>query len=151
MIDLLMAPKYSDFILRIRDVRVAAMFDMDFEQIQGKIKEIMEEATTTTAGIKAAILLSKEGLPIASALPASLEEAEIAAMAASILGVADLAAERMEQGILEEVLMTNEKGLIIMRSAGEKAILVLAASKNVKTGLLVYAARTASEKIAPLL
>ena len=151
MIDLLMAPKYSDFILRIRDVRVAAMFDMDFEQIQGKIKEIMEEATTNTAGIKAAILLSKEGLPIASALPASLEEAEIAAMAASILGVADLAAERMEQGILEEVLMTNEKGLIIMRSAGEKAILVLAASKNVKTGLLVYAARTASEKIAPLL
>ncbi len=151
MIDLLMAPKYSDFILRIRDVRVAAMFDMDFEQIQGKIKEIMEEATTTAAGIKAAILLSKEGLPIASALPASLEEAEIAAMAASILGVADLAAERMEQGILEEVLMTNEKGLIIMRSAGEKAILVLAASKNVKTGLLVYAARTASEKIAPLL
>ncbi len=151
MIDLLIAPKYGDFILRIRDVSVATMFDMDFEQIQGKIKEIMEEATTTAAGIKAAILLSKEGLPIASALPAGLEEAEIAAMAASILGVADLAAERMEQGTLEEVLMTNEKGLIIMRSAGEKAILVLAASKNVKTGLLVYAARTASEKIAPLL
>ncbi len=151
VIDLLIAPKYGDFILRIRDVSVATMFDMDFEQIQGKIKEIMEEATTTAAGIKAAILLSKEGLPIASALPASLEEAEIAAMAASILGVADLAAERMEQGTLEEVLMTNEKGLIIMRSAGEKAILVLAASKNVKTGLLVYAARTASEKIAPLL
>ncbi|MEE9540242.1 MAG: hypothetical protein V3V85_01965, partial [Candidatus Thorarchaeota archaeon] len=60
-------------------------------------------------------------------------------------------AERMEQGTLEEVLMSNEKGLIIMRSAGEKAILVLAASKNVKTGLLVYAARMASEKIAPLL
>ena len=151
MIDLLMARKYVDFVLRIRDMSVATMFDMDFEQIQGKIKEIMEEATPTAAGIKAAILLSKEGLPIASALPASLEEAEIAAMAASILGVADLAAERMEQGTLEEVLMTNEKGLVIMRSAGEKAILVLAASKNVKTGLLVYAARTASEKIAPLL
>ena len=151
MIDLLMARKYVDFVLRIRDMSVATMFDMDFEQIQGKIKEIMEDATTTAAGIKAAILLSKEGLPIASALPASLEEAEIAAMAASILGVADLAAERMEQGTLEEVLMTNEKGLVIMRSAGEKAILVLAASKNVKTGLLVYAARTASEKIAPLL
>jgi predicted regulator of Ras-like GTPase activity (Roadblock/LC7/MglB family) len=126
VIDLLMARKYVDFVLRIRDMSVATMFDMDLEQIQGKIKEIMEEATTTAAGIKAAILLSKEGLPI-------------------------LAAERMEQGTLEEVLMTNEKGLVIMRSAGEKAILVLAASKNVKTGLLVYAARTASEKIAPLL
>jgi predicted regulator of Ras-like GTPase activity (Roadblock/LC7/MglB family) len=80
-----------------------------------------------------------------------LEEAEIAAMSASILGVADLAAERLEQGMLEEILITNEKGLIIMRGAGEKAILVLAASKGMKTGLLVYSAKTASEKIAPLL
>ena len=72
-------------------------------------------------------------------------------MAASILGVADLAAERLDQGALEEILMTNEKGLVIMKSAGEKAILVLAASKGVKTGLLVYAATTATEKIAPLL
>jgi hypothetical protein len=97
------------------------------------------------------MLLSKEGLPIASAVPQGLEEAEIAAMAASILGVADLAAERMDQGALEEILMTNEKGLMIMKSAGEKAILVLAARKGLKTGLLVYAANTAVEKIAPLL
>ena len=80
-----------------------------------------------------------------------LEEAEIAAMAASILGVADLAAERMDQGILEEILLTNEKGLVIMKSAGEKAILVLAAGKSMKTGLLVYAAQTAAEKIGPIL
>ncbi|MHA1925367.1 MAG: roadblock/LC7 domain-containing protein, partial [Candidatus Thorarchaeota archaeon] len=96
-------------------------------------------------------LLSKEGLPIASAVPQGLEEAEIAAMAASILGVADLAAERMDQGILEEVLLTNQKGLMIMKSAGEKAILVLAAAKSMKTGLLVYAAKTACDSIAPLL
>ena len=72
-------------------------------------------------------------------------------MAASILGVADLAAERMDQGTLEEILLTNEKGHMIMKSAGEKAILVLAANKGMKTGLLVYAANTAAEKIAPLL
>jgi len=111
----------------------------------------MEESTSLTGGIRAWMLLSKEGLPIASAVPQGLEEAEIAAMAASILGVADLAAERLDQGVLEEILMTNEKGLVIMRSAGEKAILVLAAGKQTKTGLLVYAANTAAEKIAPLL
>lgn len=127
------------------------MFDPGFEELQGKLRVIMEESTTLTAGIRAWMLLSKEGLPIASAVPQGLEEAEIAAMAASILGVADLAAERLDQGALEEILMTNEKGLVIMRSAGEKAILVLAASKGIKTGLLVYAANTAAEKIAPLL
>ena len=83
----------------------------------------MEEATSLAAGIRAWMLLSKEGLPIASAVPQGLEEAEIAAMAASILGVADLAAERMDQGLLEEVLITNEGGFMIMKSAGEKATL----------------------------
>ena len=127
------------------------MFDADFEQLQGKLRAIMEEATNLTAGIKAWMLLSKEGLPISSAVPQGLEEAEIAAMAASILGVADLAAERMEQGILEEVLLTNERGYVIMKSAGDKAILVMAATKAVKTGLLVYSAKQATEKIGTLL
>ena len=127
------------------------MFDPGYDELQGKLREILEESTTLTPGIRAWMLLSKEGLPIASAVPQGLEEAEIAAMAASILGVADLAAERLDQGTLEEILMTNEKGLVIIRSAGEKAILVLAASKGIKTGLLVYSANTAAEKIAPLL
>ncbi|TFG34894.1 hypothetical protein EU527_00900 [Candidatus Thorarchaeota archaeon] len=127
------------------------MFDPGFEELQGKLRFIMEESTSLATGIRAWMLLSKEGLPISSAVPQGLEEAEIAAMAASILGVADLAAERLDQGILEEILMTNEKGFVIMKSAGEKAILVLAASKGMKTGLLVYAANQAAEKIAPLL
>ncbi len=127
------------------------MFDPGFEELQEKLREIMEEATALATGIRAWLLLSKEGLPISSAVPHGLEEAEIAAMSASILGVADLAAERLEQGTLEEILITNAKGLIIMRGAGEKAILVLAARKDMKAGLLVYAAKTATEKIAPLL
>jgi predicted regulator of Ras-like GTPase activity (Roadblock/LC7/MglB family) len=131
--------------------RVAAILNPEFEQLQGKLRQIMEEATAMAAGVRAWMLLSKEGLPIASAVPQGLEEAEIAAMAASILGVADLAAERMEQGSLEEVLVTNEQGLMLIKSAGEKAILFLAASKELKTGLLVWAAKTACEHIAPLL
>jgi len=130
---------------------VDIMFDPGFEELQVKLRVIMEESTALIGGIRAWMLLSKEGLPISSAVPEGLEEAEIAAMAASILGVADLAAERLDQGTLEEILMTNEKGLVIMRSAGEKAILVLAAKKSIKTGLLVYAANTAAEKIAPIL
>ena len=132
-------------------MQVEAMFDPGFEELQAKLKLIMEESTSLATGIRAWMLLSKEGLPISSAVPQGLEEAEIAAMAASILGVADLAAERLDQGILEEVLMTNEKGFVIMKAAGDKAILILAASKGIKTGLLVYAANQAAEKIAPLL
>lgn len=119
--------------------------------MQEKFREIMEDATSLSTGVRAWMLLSKEGLPIASAVPHGLEEAEMAAMAAAILGVADLAAERMDQGLLEEILMTNQDGLMLIKSAGEAAILVLAAAKTMKPGILVYAAKTACEKIAPLL
>ncbi len=127
------------------------MMDVDFEELRGKIREIVEEATSLATGIKAWMLLSKEGLPIDAAVPESLEAAEIAAMAASILGVADLAAERLDQGQLEEVLITNEHGQIILKSAGEKAIIVLAARRDMKPGLLVYAAKSAADRIAPLI
>ncbi len=128
------------------------MMDIDFEELRGKVRSILEDATELAQGkIKAWMLLSKEGLPIDSAVPQTLEEAEIAAMAASILGVADLAAERMEQGQLEEVLLTNEHGQLILKSTGEKAILVMAAKKDLRVGMLVLAAKEAAEKIAPLL
>lgn len=127
------------------------MLELVLEELEEKVKQIMEEATSLAAGIKAWVLLSKEGLPIASSISQDKEEAETAAMAASLLSVADLAAEKMEQGILEEVLLTNERGLIILKSAGERAIMVIAASKSLKTGLLVYAAKTACDEIATLL
>ncbi len=127
------------------------MFEQSSAEMQEKFREIMEDATSLSTGVRAWMLLSKEGLPIASAVPHGLEEAEMAAMAAAILGVADLAAERMDQGLLEEILMTNQDGLMLIKSAGEAAILVLAAAKTMKPGILVYAAKTACEKIAPLL
>ena len=51
------------------------MFDPSFDELQGKLRLIMEEATALTAGVRAWILLSKEGLPIASAVTQGLEEA----------------------------------------------------------------------------
>ena len=47
----------------------AFMFDPAFEELQGKLRQIMEEATSLATGVKAWMLLSKEGLPIASAVP----------------------------------------------------------------------------------
>ena len=127
------------------------MMSEEFRELQKQVKDIMDEATELTAGIKAWILLSKEGLPMVSAMGEGYEEAEIAAIAASILGVADLAAEKMDQGLLEEVLLTNEKGMILMKSAGDKAILMFAANRRVRSGMLVLAAKNACEKIAGLL
>ena len=132
-------------------MEVSLNYDSDFDELHGKIHEILEEAKSLATGIRGWQLLSIEGLPISSDVRKDMDEGQIAAITASILSVADLAAERFEHGFLEDILLTNEKGHIMVKGVGQRAILVLEATKEMKTGLLVYAAKTASEKIAPIL
>ena len=57
-------------------MELAAIFEPGFDELHGKIREIMEDATSLATGVRAWLLLSKEGLPISSAVPEGLEEAE---------------------------------------------------------------------------
>ncbi|MHA2425732.1 MAG: roadblock/LC7 domain-containing protein [Candidatus Thorarchaeota archaeon] len=132
-------------------MEVLLNYDNDFDELHGKIHEILEESKSLATGIRGWQLLSIEGLPISSHVRKDMDESQIAAITASILSVADLAAERFEHGLLEEVFITNEKGQIMVKGAGDRAILVLEAAKEMKPGLLVYAAKTAAEKIAKIL
>ncbi|MHA1247715.1 MAG: hypothetical protein ACTSPE_10340 [Candidatus Thorarchaeota archaeon] len=43
------------------------MMDVDFEELRAKVREIVEDSTSLATGIKAWMLLSKEGLPIDAA------------------------------------------------------------------------------------
>ncbi len=119
------------------------------EDVRKILKNIRK--TPGAEGVTSSMLLSKEGLPIVSALPADVEEAEMSAVGASILGAADLAAERSDQGMLKEVLITNEEGQIVLTNCGESAIIMVWADKDVRSGSLVYAARKASNEIKAIL
>lgn len=132
-------------------MEVLLNYDSDFNDLHGKIHEILEEAQSLATGVRGWQVLSLEGLPISSHVRQDMNEDEIAAITASILSVADMAAERYGHGALEEVFITSKTGQIMVRGAGDRAILVLEAARDMKSGLLVYAAKTAAEKIARIL
>lgn len=128
------------------------MLELEEKKLEDVKKVLMNIRKSPGAeGVTSSMLLSKEGLPIVSALPQGIEEAEMSAVGASILGAADLAAERAEQGALMEVLIKNEDGQILLTNCGESAILMVWADKETKPGSLIFASRRAAQEVKKIL
>ena len=111
----------------------------------------LDELNGSTADIEASALISTDGLMIASALPAGMDEDRIGAMSAALLSLGDRAARELARGGLERVLIQGQKGYVIMSSAGGEAVLTVLAKPNAKLGLIFLDIRRAAETLAELI
>jgi hypothetical protein len=62
------------------------------------------------AEIEAAAVVSFDGLPMASALPAGMDEDRVAAMSAALLSLGERAAQGLGRGELSQVYIEGETG-----------------------------------------
>ncbi|MHA1732230.1 MAG: roadblock/LC7 domain-containing protein [Promethearchaeota archaeon] len=100
--------------------------------------------------VKAASIVSVEGLPIASALPRSVDETRVAAMTAAMLSLAERATQELQKGDFEQVYVRGTEGYILVMGAGPNAVLTVSATRDVKLGLIFLDTKRACEKIARL-
>ena len=101
--------------------------------------------------VEAAAVVSFDGLPMASALPATMDEDRVAAMSAALLSLGERAAEGLGRGALSQVYIEGESGTVFLVSADDEAVLVAVASKGAKVGMMLYEVRRAAEAIASVL
>ncbi len=101
--------------------------------------------------VKAAAIVSVEGLPIASALPQGVDETRIAAMTAALLSLAERAALELNKGEFEQVYVKGSSGYLLVLSAGQNAVLTVSTTKDVRLGLIFLDCRRTCEKIAKLI
>jgi uncharacterized protein len=116
---------------------------------------LLERALTAllaqAAEIEAAAVVSFDGLPMASALPASMDEDRVAAMSAALLSLGERAAEGLGRGELSQVYIEGENGTVYLVSADDEAVLVAVAAKGAKVGLMLYEVRRAAAAVADAL
>jgi predicted regulator of Ras-like GTPase activity (Roadblock/LC7/MglB family) len=93
--------------------------------------------------IEASALVSVDGLMIASALSAQVEEERVSAMSAAMLSLGDRIAEELSRGSLDQVFVRGEDGYVLLMSVGEEAVLTALARKNAKLGLIFLEMRRA--------
>jgi len=124
--------------------------------------EILERTLQTlhaaVPGIIASVIVNIDGL-LVSAYPPGDEEnfhenptssPQVAAMAATLIGLAERTLGRLAQGDLERLLMEGEDGVMVVYPAGRAALAVLV-RKDVKMGMVLYAAHRARNDVMKIL
>jgi hypothetical protein len=100
--------------------------------------------------IEASAVVSVDGLIMASALPAEVEEDRVSAMSAAMLSLGERIASELGRGSLEQVFIRGDNGYVILTAIGEEAVLTALAREGAKLGLIFLEMRRAAEDLARL-
>lgn len=104
----------------------------------GRLDRAMSDLLKQTPEIEAAAIVTFDGLPMASALPESMDEDRVAAMSAALLSLGERAASGLGRGELSQVFIEGDAGTVFLVSCDGEAVLVAVAAKGAKTGLMLY-------------
>jgi len=109
------------------------------------IMQILRDAEQNVDGIQGVAVASSDGLPMASAVDAKIGEAELAALASSLLSIGSTAITNLKKGELDSIYVKCEKGYILLRHSGPLAVVLFITETNARLGpLLLELKRTAA-------
>jgi len=117
------------------------------EQLVNRLRSMQAAAPD----IEASAIVSVDGLIMASALPADVEEDRVSAMSAAMLSLGERIASELGRGGLEQVYIKGNAGFIILTSVGAEAVLTALAHQDAKLGLIFLEMRRAAEDLVKLI
>jgi len=115
------------------------------------LDDLLKKLLGAIPEVKAAAIVSAEGLPIASALPQGVDETRIAAMTAALLSLSERAIIEMNKGDFDQLYVKGSDGYLLILQAGPNAVLTVSTTKDVRLGLILLDCRRTCEKIAQLI
>lgn len=115
------------------------------------LNKILRALQSGSPDVEASALISDDGLMIASALPAHIDETRVAGMSATLLSLGTRAATELERGSVQEVLVRGEDGYAVMVASGQGTLLLVMASASAKLGLIFLDMRRAVTDIRKVL
>jgi uncharacterized protein len=110
----------------------------------------LRDMQAASPDIEASAVVSVDGLIMASALPAEVEEDRVSAMSAAMLSLGERIAGELGRGALEQVYIRGGRGYVILTAVGEEAVLTALAREQAKLGLVFLEMRRAAEDLTRL-
>lgn len=104
-----------------------------------------------TPDIEASVVVSVDGLVMASSLPAGVDEDRISAMSAAMLSLGDRITSELGRGELAQVYIKGSEGIIVLMAVGEDAVLTVLARATAKLGLIFLDMKRAVDDLVRLL
>ena len=121
------------------------------EPTTDSLDDILKKLLAAIPEVKAAAIVSAEGLPIASALPQGVDETRIAAMTAALLSLAERSVIELDKGEFDQLYVKGSDGYLLVLQAGPNAVLTVSTTKDVRLGLIFLDCKRTCEKIAKLI
>lgn len=122
------------------------------------LEQELKKLYSIVEGVTAIVVVNIDGL-LVSAYPSSDERSphdnptsspQVAAMAATLVGLAEKTLKRLAQGQLERLLMEGEDGTMVVYPAGRTAVAVLV-DKESNMGHVLFATKKAADAIEEIL
>jgi predicted regulator of Ras-like GTPase activity (Roadblock/LC7/MglB family) len=101
--------------------------------------------------IKACGVVSKEGLLIDSRTPPDVDARIFSALCSTIMGAAEAASGQLNTGLVSEISVRTDKGIIILIPAGSKAILTALTEPEAQLGLILFEMENRAEQVNEIL
>ena len=133
------------------DLHAGSRSHMAGESRSDRLDRAIHGLLAQTPEIEAAAVVSFDGLPMASALPQSMDEDRVAAMSAALLSLGERAAQGLGRGELSQVYIEGDAGTVFLVSADDEAVLVAVAAKGAKVGMMLYEVRRTAAVVAEVL
>lgn len=121
-------------------------------------ERILKTLHIAAEGVRASVIVNSDGLLVASFPPGDDENPhenptsspQVAAMSATLIGLAERTLGRLAQGDLERLLMEGEDGVMVIYPAGRASVAVLA-EKGARLSHVLYATKKAAAEVESLL
>lgn len=115
------------------------------------VRSILRGLNASSAEIEATAAISGDGLVIASVLGEGADPDRFGAMCASLLALANRAAQEVARGRLRQVLVEGENGTMLLVQAGDDVVLAVAARPTVNLGMVFIEAKRTALRVADAL
>lgn len=113
-----------------------------------QILYILQGLVRRSQDVEGAMLVTLDGLPLASALPQGADEDRVAAMAAAALSMGARTTAELRRGTLEQVLVKGDSGYVVIIASGPDTVLAVISTGEAKLGMLLYEMKLAARDIA---
>jgi len=116
--------------------------------LEEKLRGLLFRLNQAAPEIEASAVVSIDGLMLASALPAGTNDDDVAAIAATLLGLGDRTVQEFRHGSLQQVFVKGDGGYTVITNTGQDNVLVVVTDEKAKLGLILLQIKLAAREIA---
>lgn len=100
------------------------------------LDDLFKKLISAIPEIKAAVLVTTEGMPIASAIPREVDDVKVSAIVSALLSISEQVIADMKKGDFDQLNIRGSFGYILILQAGPREVLMVSTTSDVRLGLL---------------